>query len=399
MANRKLFAIGYNVDGDFGLGHRKPVKQLTELSNISAFEVAACLDYFIFFNINKTKLWCAGNNISGKLGIGTPDEDDYGTDQVMEYTPITYFEKNKIKINKICESSTADCTFFISDKVQLYGCVNNSSNHNGLHSDGNEADVIQPKRIQALKNVIDAQSSGSYAVALCGYNLKYISLIVSFWCRIHKIPGDLMRLLLIYTKSTNVYSTTNEVGSGHSRDAVFSNAYGWNEIVFFKEKNINIIKIRISYHRSFFLDEAGSVWVCGRGRLCLGLGDKDEVEVDSIYIPKEIKYFNKENCIKIVNIECGYRHNIALDINGNIYGWGVNDLGQCGFNSDGNNIFIPTRIEFFDEFIVVEIKSRWRHNWVKTKLGKNYMFCCNNYNECLLFEEYPNITMPLRHLY
>ena len=37
-----------------------------------------------------------------------------------------------------------------------------------------------------------------------------------------------------------------------------------------------------------------------------------------------------DNEIKIVDIKSGMDFNLALDINGKVYGWGNNDAGSCG---------------------------------------------------------------------
>ena len=389
--------IGYNSDGDFGLGHDSKVSELTELPNKSITKVVAGQDYFIFSNVDHSKLWGAGSGESGQLGIG--NDDDMDIHETYECTPITYFEQNKINIIKICANACGNCTFFISDKYELYGCGSDYNGENGLGAEDNY--VYEPKLITQLGNdVIDAQSSGTFSVALCGSNSKQIALIIAFWCRLYQIPDDILKLLLLFTKSTSVYSTTFNTGSGHNPKRRHSETSRscWNEIIFFKEKNINIIKIAISYNRSFFVDDTGKVWCCGVGRKYLGLGrdlDKfgEEDEIDDI---TEIEYF-KEIGVKIVDIQCGFGHNIALDTEGNIYGWGQNRYGQCGFDTEdeeNTDVDKPRRITFFDKFVVDEIKCGWKHNWVKTKCGRNYLFGSNSHYECLVFEDNPDMAMP-----
>ena len=374
MATSKLLCIGYNWYGEFGLGHAKSVTTLTEIPNKSITKVFTFANYSIFSDDKCSKLLSAGQNDQGQLGIGEDDKEEINTPK-----PITYFEEHGIIIKKICQSVASYTTFFISNTDELYGCGGNLNTK--THQDQDE-----PKRIEGLSNVIDAQSSHQYLVALCSTNNKEILIILSFWCSLHQIPDDIMKLLLSYTKSYTVYSTTNEPGSGHPKDAILQNKYGWNEILLFKERNINIIKIAISNHKSFFLDDTGSIWVCGSSRY-LGIADSDTI--DTIYIPTEITYFKKNN-IMIKDIQCGYVHNLALTIDGKVYAWGANGDGQCGFGSDEKFVEMPRRIEFFDEYIVESIKCGWRHNWIRTECGADYMFGDNGDNECIKFGDNNN---------
>ena len=71
----------------------------------------------------------AGSNYCGGLGIGFNRKSKSST-----FQPITYFEKNQVIINKVCRHVDGDCTFFISDKRELYGCGKNLQNKNGLET-------------------------------------------------------------------------------------------------------------------------------------------------------------------------------------------------------------------------------------------------------------------------
>ena len=78
-----------------------------------------------------------------------------------------------------------------------------------------------------------------------------------------------------------------------------------------------------------------------------------------------------------IDIECEYRHNIALRINGD--------------NQSLLSLLIwfkEKRYTYINLFIVDKIKVGCRHNWIKTKQGKTYMFRSNDYNECLVFDIY-----------
>lgn len=51
---------------------------------------------------------------------------------------------------------------------------------------------------------------------------------------------------------------------------------------------------------------------------------------------------------KIINVVVGEEHVLALDINGQVYSWGRNDLGQLGHQDpDGVSVKTPLEIVFF----------------------------------------------------
>ena len=101
MATRKVFCIGFNSRGEFGLGHKDPVTQLTQLGNKLITRAFTFQGHCIFANNDYSKLWAAGINNSGQLGIGKSEDLD-ANEEICEYTPITYFEDNKITIKEIC---------------------------------------------------------------------------------------------------------------------------------------------------------------------------------------------------------------------------------------------------------------------------------------------------------
>ena len=170
----------------------------------------------------------------------------------------------------------------------------------------------------------------------------------------------------------------------------------FNEVKFFSENNINIIKMSVGNRWSFFLDGTGVVWACGVKPI-LGLGESDDDEF--VHTPTEVKYF-KENEIRIKDIKCGDLHIMAYDVNGNVYSWGSNRWGQCGHGDThhrrDNLFFEPTRIEYFDGYIVDKIGCGEVHSYVGTECGRHYLFGCNDDNECMTFDGNEIVSTPHR---
>jgi len=378
MAANKVYCIGRNPCGELAFDHNKKIHKLTKLTNKSVHKAFPYDSYIIFSDNDHKQIWGSGDNQFGQIGIGYQGDDD--PSNVYPYHPITYFEKNEITISKICKNVRGWCTFFISDTGKLYVCGRRYiHNVKAIHE-------YEPKLVEELENVIDAQSSKRYSIAICQYVNEKQLLIISYWCRLYKINNDIMELLIAYSKSNRIYSTTNKPGSGHPEYSEFTDT--WKEIEFFKTENINIIKIALGDETTFFLDDTGTVWGCCHDPLFLGNGKTYGIfsaHKHTVYIPIKITFFI-ENGIIIKDIQCGYVYTLALDTNGKVYSWGVNNYGQCGFDGDDDRfIYKPKRIGFFDNYFVDKIKCGWNHSYVGTRDGRHYLFGDNQDFACLGF--------------
>ena len=79
---------------------------------------------------------------------------------------------------------------------------------------------------------------------------------------------------------------------------------------------------------------------------------------------------------------------------GDVYAWGNNRQKQCGVEANEDDISIPRRIKFFDDYIVDKIKVGQRHNYVHTECGKNYIWGDNENKECINFDNEDFIARP-----
>ena len=144
------------------------------------------------------------------------------------------------------------------------------------------------------------------------------------------------------------------------------------------------------------MDAAGNVWSCGRNYAgqC-GLGHREDV-----FLPTLIPYF-KENEIQIIKICAGANHNLALDAGGNVYSWGDGYDGKLGCNNimvnggddedddddddDTPYIITPRRIDFGNKEIVIEeIQCGNGHSYCRSIDNRHYLFGENYDNECLV---------------
>ena len=87
-------------------------------------------------------------------------------------------------------------------------------------------------------------------------------------------------------------------------------------------------QVAAGYHRTAAIKTDGTLWTCGyndRGQL----GDNTTVNKSS-----PVTIFNGGNIWK--QVACGYFHNLAIKTDGTLWGWGWNNNGQLGDNTQGH---------------------------------------------------------------
>ena len=112
MATLQIFCGGSNREGMLGLNNNDPAKvvtNLTRLSDKSITKVIPCRFYNFFTDGEFNKFQAAGNNWCGQSCAEHKKKS-------MLLQSITYFKRNKIKIQKICHNMNGEFTLVISDK-------------------------------------------------------------------------------------------------------------------------------------------------------------------------------------------------------------------------------------------------------------------------------------------
>lgn len=76
---------------------------------------------------------------------------------------------------------------------------------------------------------------------------------------------------------------------------------------------------------------------------------------------------------QIAQVACGSYHSFAIDINGVVYAWGLNNFGQTGIpdgvGDDGNIVTVPTRVKSLNPFEIKQIKGGNHHSIACTNDG------------------------------
>lgn len=93
--------------------------------------------------------------------------------------------------------------------------------------------------------------------------------------------------------------------------------------------NKTIVAVSAGGHHSLALSSDGKVYSWGSN----GYGQLGNGANTSLTSPVEVNTSGVLAGKKIIAIEAGYSHSVALDENGQLYAWGTNDLGQLGNGS------------------------------------------------------------------
>ncbi|CAE7254185.1 Rcbtb1, partial [Symbiodinium natans] len=128
------------------------------------------------------------------------------------------------------------------------------------------------------------------------------------------------------------------------------------------------------------LKEDGSLVSWGEDKVgCLGLGT-EQVNVQD---PRKIN-FPSDFKGKIVDIQYGKRHVLALTSLGKVYAWGLNEKGQLGL-SDQQNRYEPVAVEELRPYTVTQILTVDSMSYALTSHGRVYAWG-DNTDGCLALE-------------
>lgn len=73
----------------------------------------------------------------------------------------------------------------------------------------------------------------------------------------------------------------------------------------------------------------------------------------------------------MIDIKCGFHHNIALTESGRIYGWGLNNYGQLGVNNRANQYSAKRAFSMPNLSNIVQIECGINYTWLDL-MGKRF---------------------------
>ncbi|MDR1614634.1 MAG: hypothetical protein LBS26_03590 [Campylobacteraceae bacterium] len=279
----KVYATGFNLIGQFGLGDNTDRNSFTEVTSISGISAIAAGDLYSFALSNDGKVYATGDNHLGQLGLG-----DW-TDR-SNFTEVTFLsDKN---ITAIITGNAH--SFALSNDSKVYATGFNEYGQLGLGGNANRDNFTE---VTFLSD-------------------KNITAIVAGYYHSFALSNDGK----VYATGYNDYG---QLGLGDWIDR--SN---FTEVTFLSDKNITAI-ITGGAH-SFALSNDGKVYAAGyNGPGQLGLGDTTD----------HIDFTEVTSISGVSAIAAGGAHSFALTNDGKVYATGRNDYGQLGLsdNTDRSN--------------------------------------------------------------
>ncbi len=119
----------------------------------------------------------------------------------------------------------------------------------------------------------------------------------------------------------------------------------------------NILNIYAGFRQTYILCEENTIFCTGSNKfLEFGQSTKEPIQ----YIPTRL--IDSDIKSQIQKLAIGQKHVIAIDLEGDLYGWGSNKFGQLGFENDKKDSnFVCTKLAVSN---VKDISCGWSHSLV-----------------------------------
>jgi len=152
-----------------------------------------------------------------------------------------------------------------------------------------------------------------------------------------------------------------------------------------------VVRVSCGYDTTAVVTDKGLVYTFGNNQQGqLGLGHKHPmVGVNQLTALADTN---------IVQCEAGWTHMLALDANGNVYGWGDNSVGQLGLGYKDSPVLDVTPIERLRDKGVYFIATGYFHNFVLTDSGMVYGFGSNDHGQLGVYDKFDRdipVAVPL----
>lgn len=291
-----LLGIGYNTDGQLGVGDRSTQTKLSSIRIPNCEYVAPGYSHTIFLD-QDGGCWSTGSNRCGALGL-----------DIAGYT------QNPILIEGIPQmkyiSSGCDHSLFLDAEGSVWGCGLNKSGQLGTGDH-----KTSHNQLTKIDNIPEIEYIS------CGYDH---SLLLDRQGGVWSFGSNAFGQLGFRTNDATVKIPT-------------------------QIENIPRMNLVASGCHSLFLDKQGSVWACGGNELGeLGLGDRNQRDV-----PEQIKSIPTS----VQFIACGSEHSMFLDNEQNVWGCGSNMSGELGLGHASRTLS-PAKLPKLDNIQFISCGSQ-----------------------------------------
>jgi len=412
-----LYAIGDNYAaklgaiGDVSGYGAMTVNMLTKLGSFHEHQIEhiyCSLNNTIFATKHHEFLFVCGANYAGQCAYDDREQfpassdhqkfDDAEQSNPAELHEISYFKSRDIQIRKICTNVAADYFFVITESHGIYAFGSNRASQLGLGVNAG-SNIYTPTRLRYMDKyrVKDIACGEDRALLLALPRIcectEQIVYYFSRECELMGVPSGVVELITLFLRENTLFSTVVPQATEYGK---FLPLEMW--------KDTFIVKVAAGRFHALLLDSHGTVWSVGRNAFG-ELGNGEWGYGAETITPEPIDYF-EANKIKIVDIQCGAEHNLALDDDGKVYGWGRNDCWQCGFEGDIvdlvgfenvlrseagsvlNALNTPLLVRDLDNFVITEIKCGAFHSMAKNDQNEYFLFGENRYWQCSMYGEH-----------
>ena len=336
--DEKLWSWGYNEYGALGDDTTTVKLKPTLIMKEKRFiQISAGNGHSLAID-SEGKLWTWGYNYSGQLGDGTT---------INKLSPV------QIKTDTIFTQISAGEGYSLAiDNIgNIWSWGKNSSNELG---DGTNTQRLEPEQITTSKKFMQISSGDGHSLAideegnLWAWGLNNIGQ-VGDGTKVNKSIPVKIKDGTKFTQISAGGSYSLAIDDGGNLWTWGNNDYGqlagggkysikepYNVQLFYTNK---FIKVSGGEGHSIALDINGKLWTCGNNNYGQ-VGDGKVV--NEIKLNKDrLAQIQKET--KFTQISAGDYHSLAIDEEGNLWGWGLNSYGQLG-DGTATNRTIPTQI-------------------------------------------------------
>ena len=323
-----LWAWGNNGAGQLGDGTNSGGLEPVEIKPDTTFvQVSADVMHSLALD-SDGHVWAWGDNGAGQLGDGTTSRRL----EPVEIKPDTTF---------VQVSTNDDHSLALDSDGHLWAWGDNSD---GQLGDGTTSRRLEPVEIDSDATFVQVSAGYMHSLALDsdghvwawgtnnhgqlgdGTNAKHDTpMEVDSDTTFTQVNAGNMRSLALDSDG-HLWAWGTDVGDGTSY-----NRYEPVEI----SANATFTQVSANFGHSLALDSDGHVWAWGdNGAGQLGDGTNSGERLEPVEVDSDATF---------VQVSAGYIHSLALDSNGNLWAWGVNNYGQLGDGSTDNQN-VPTLV-------------------------------------------------------
>ena len=379
------YQLGYETEDTYSITFNQvKISENEYLTNVEDFTMIAANGYAKINGSNYVYAW--GDNSLG--GLGRTLED--GSDKCYYPAPIenadeTYFDKEILRLPR----KSWDTILFIGADGIVYSAGRNAEGQRLTGDAVNReyvsiiGEVVDPIRVERIKVGDNLDLGITEDDLIKGINLYNIQLDTA------NFEYSLDDSNIATISSTGVVTA---VGEGIAKGKVVDSVTGYElEIAIIVEETY--AKVESAQYTTLALKEDGTVWAWGsRAYGLLGQGHSystSAVNSNKVTIPVQVQISASEYLTDIVQISAGLGTVMALDAEGNVWGWGQNNYGRLGI---GNTTNYTRATKVYSGGDAVEIAVGNMNTAILLKNGSIYTAGNNKFGACSNLSTTSNVT-------